>query len=123
MRLVFMGTSEFAVPSLRNLILAGYDIPLVVTQPDRPAQRGRKLTPPPVKLLADEFGLSLIQPESIRTPEFAAEIKRREPQVIVVVAYGKILPETSSRYRHWDASMSTVRSCRRTEAPLPSSGR
>ncbi len=93
MRLVFMGTSQFAVPSLRNLILAGYDIPLVVTQPDRPAQRGRKLTPPPVKLLADEFGLSLIQPESIRTPEFAAEIKRREPQVIVVVAYGKILPE------------------------------
>lgn len=93
MRLVFMGTSQFAVPSLRNLILAGYDIPLVVTQPDRPAQRGRKLTPPPVKLLADEFGLSLIQPESIRTAEFAAEIKRMEPQVIVVVAYGKILPE------------------------------
>jgi len=93
MRLVFMGTSQFAVPSLRNLILAGYDIPLVVTQPDRPAQRGRKLTPPPVKLLADEFGITLIQPESIRTAEFAAEIKRMEPQVIVVVAYGKILPE------------------------------
>ncbi|NLW45271.1 MAG: methionyl-tRNA formyltransferase [Syntrophomonadaceae bacterium] len=92
MRLVFMGTSQFAVPSLRKLILSGYDIPLVVTQPDRPAQRGRKLTPPPVKLLAEEFELPLIQPESIRTPEFAQAIKRTEPQVIVVVSYGKILP-------------------------------
>ena len=93
MRLVFMGTSEFAVPSLRNLILSGFDIPLVVTQPDRPAKRGRKLTPPPVKVLAEEYGIPLIQPESIRTPDFAGEIERREPKVIVVVAYGKILPE------------------------------
>ena len=92
MRLVFMGTSEFAVPSLRNLILSGFDIPLVVTQPDRPAKRGRKLTPP-VKVLAEEYGIPLIQPESIRTPDFAGEIERREPKVIVVVAYGKILPE------------------------------
>jgi len=88
-----MGTSEFAVPSLRNLILSGFDIPLVVTQPDRPAKRGRKLTPPPVKVLAEEYGIPLIQPESIRTPDFAGEIERREPKVIVVVAYGKILPE------------------------------
>lgn len=93
MRLVFMGTSEFAVPSLRNLILSGFDIPLVVTQPDRPAKRGRKLTPPPVKVLAEEYGIPLIQPESIRTSDFAGEIERREPKVIVVVAYGKILPE------------------------------
>lgn len=93
MRLVFMGTAQFAVPSLHNLILSGHDIPLVVTQPDRPAGRGKKLTPPPVKLLADEYGLEVIQPDSIRTPDFEQAIKDVTPEVIVVVAYGKILPE------------------------------
>jgi methionyl-tRNA formyltransferase len=93
MRLVFMGTAEFAVPSLQNLILSGHDIPLVVTQPDRPAGRGKRLTPTPVKVLADEYGLTVIQPESIRTPDFERIIKDLNPEVIVVVAYGKILPE------------------------------
>lgn len=93
MRLVFMGTAQFAVPSLHNLILSGHDIPLVVTQPDRPAGRGKKLTPPPVKLLADEYGLDVIQPDSIRNPDFEQAIKDVTPEVIVVVAYGKILPE------------------------------
>ncbi|MGE5544650.1 MAG: methionyl-tRNA formyltransferase, partial [Bacillota bacterium] len=76
-----------------NLILAGYDIPLVVTQPDRPAGRGKRLTPSPVKLLAAEYGLPVIQPDSIRTPDFEQVIAGMEPEVIVVVAYGKILPE------------------------------
>lgn len=93
MRVVFMGTAQFAVPSLYSLILSEHDIPLVVTQPDRPAGRGRRLTPPPVKLLADEYGLRIIQPHSIRTPDFEQVVKSLEPEVIVVVAYGRILPE------------------------------
>ncbi|NMB32815.1 MAG: methionyl-tRNA formyltransferase [Clostridium sp.] len=93
MRLIFMGTAEFAVPSLRNLIRAGHDIPLVVTQPDRPAGRGRRLTPPPVKVLADEYELEFCQPESIRTQDFYETIQGIKPEAIIVVAYGKILPE------------------------------
>lgn len=93
MRLIFMGTAQFAVPSLYNLILAGHDIPLVITQPDRPAGRGKRLTSPPVKLLADEYGLEVQQPDSIRTTDFGKVVQGMGPQAIVVVAYGKILPE------------------------------
>jgi methionyl-tRNA formyltransferase len=94
MRLVFMGTAQFAVPSLYNLILAGHDIPLVITQPDRPAGRGKKLTAPPVKVLANEYNLEITQPDTIRTSDFYKIVQGAEPQVIVVVAYGKILPES-----------------------------
>lgn len=97
MRLVFMGTAQFAVPSLDNLILSGHDVPLVVTQPDRPAGRGKILKLPPVKLLADEYDLTVVQPVSIRTPDFEQMIKDIRPEVIVVVAYGKILPENILR--------------------------
>lgn len=92
MRILFMGTSEFAVPSLRTLILAGYDISLVVTQPDRPAGRGKHLQAPPVKAVAEEFGLDCIQPVSIRDKEVQEQLASQDPEVIVVVAYGKILP-------------------------------
>lgn len=94
MRLVFMGTSEFAAATLRTLILAGYDIAAVVTQPDRPAGRGKKLKAPPVKTMAEEFGLTILQPEQIRDQAFTQSIAFYEPEVIVVVAYGRILPES-----------------------------
>lgn len=93
MRIVFMGTSQFAVPSLKNLIMSGFDVELVVTQPDRPAGRGKQIKHSPVKELALEFGLDIVQPESIRSDEFYRLLKEVDPDVIVVVAYGRILPE------------------------------
>ncbi len=89
MRVLFMGTPQFAVPSLRELIKR-FDVIGVVTQPDRPAGRGRKLTPPPVKVLAHELNLKVYQPESLSG--FEKEVKRLGPDCIVVVAYGRILP-------------------------------
>jgi methionyl-tRNA formyltransferase len=93
LKVVFMGTPEFAVPSLEKLVEEGYEIPLVITQPDKPAGRGKKLKPPPVKLLAVEKGIPVVQPESLKGNE---ELKKRleelELDLIVVVAYGKILP-------------------------------
>ncbi len=91
MRIVFVGTSAFAVPSLRALVAASHDVPLVVTQPDRPGHRLR-LTPPPVKLAADELGLPFFQPERIREPEAIERISAARPELMVVVAYGQIIP-------------------------------
>jgi len=94
MRVVFMGTPAFAVPSLRALVDAGHEICLLVTQPDRPAGRGRRVTPPPVKLAAEELGLAILQPEKVRDPAMLAALQAARPEVIVVVAYGQLLPET-----------------------------
>lgn len=93
MRLSFMGTAIFALPSLRALLHAGHEIALVVTQPDRPAGRGRPVTPPPVKVLAQELRLPVLQPETVRDPAVLAALRAAEPQAIVVVAYGQLLPE------------------------------
>lgn len=92
-RVAFFGSPEFAVPSLRALAAAGYDIALVVTQPDRPAGRGGRLTPPAVKTAALELGLPVAQPESVKTPEFAAQLAGLALDAAVVAAYGKILPQ------------------------------
>lgn len=86
--IVFMGTPEFAVPSLKALAEGPYRI-TVVTQPDRPAGRGGKLTPPPVKVVADELGLPVLQPESLRDTEFRAQFADIRPKVTVLVAYGE----------------------------------
>jgi len=92
-RIVFMGTPDFAVPSLKALVDSGFDIPLVVTQPDKPAGRGRKLTPPPVKVLAEKLEIPVVQPEKIKdNEEFRKLLEDVSPDLIVVVAYGKILP-------------------------------
>ncbi len=88
-----MGTPEFAVPCLGALIKNGYEVCGVVTQPDKPAGRGHKLTSPPVKVLAQENGIEVFQPETLRDFEFKPELDRMNPEMIVVVAYGKILPE------------------------------
>jgi methionyl-tRNA formyltransferase len=94
LRIVFMGTPGFAVPSLEALAGAGHDITLVVTQPDRPSGRGRKLSPPPVKLKAAELGIDVYQPERVKRPEAVERLAAERPDVIVVAAFGQILPKS-----------------------------
>lgn len=93
MRLVFFGTPEFAIPSLKAVIEAGYKVVLVVTQPDKPAGRGLKMTPPPVKVFAQQMGLTVFQPQKLNEPESLKVIAQTRPDVLVVVAYGRILKE------------------------------
>jgi methionyl-tRNA formyltransferase len=88
---VFIGTAEFAVPSLQALHDAGHEIALVVTQPDRPGHR-MKVTPPPVKVAAEALGLRVAQPARIRDEAAVAVLREAGPEVIVLVAYGQILP-------------------------------
>lgn len=90
-RLIFMGTPEFSVPSLAALLRAGYELAGVVTQPDRPAGRGRRLEPSPVKRLAMQHGLHVLQPPTLKTPEAVAELAMLRPDLIVVAAFGQIL--------------------------------
>lgn len=93
LRLVFCGTPEFAVPTLKALIAAGHDMRLVVSQPDRPAGRDRQVSPTPVKRTALEVGLPVIQPEKIReNEEFRTRLEAAAPDAIVVVAYGRLVP-------------------------------
>lgn len=92
MRILFMGTPDFALFSLRALVEAGEDVVGVVTQPDKPKGRGYTLTPPPVKVYAEEKGLPVYQPRTLRDEEFADLLRQIDPDVIVVVAFGKILP-------------------------------
>ena len=91
MRTVFLGTPRAAVPSLRALSDSAHAPVAVVCQPDRPAGRGRRLTPPPVKEAALELGLPVLQPESVATKAFRAELAAFEPELLAVVAYGRIL--------------------------------
>jgi methionyl-tRNA formyltransferase len=90
MRIVYFGTSSFAIPPLQALSKAGYDI-VVVTQPDRPAGRGNKLTAPPVKIAAEELLLPVIQPENCRDTDFISQIENLQPDFLVVAAYGQFL--------------------------------
>lgn len=93
MRLVFCGTPPFAVPTLQALIAAGHEIPLVVSQPDRPVGRAQVLTAPPVKETAMAAGLAITQPEKIKNnAEFRQRLEAIAPDAIVVVAYGRIIP-------------------------------
>jgi len=91
-RIIFMGTPEFAVPSLRALLNSPDQVVAVVTQPDRPRGRGQKMTPPPVKTLALEAGIPVLQPASVRTKDFLKELKGFAPDLIAVTAFGRILP-------------------------------
>jgi len=92
MRIVFFGTPEFAVPSLRALLDRGEEVVSVVCQPDKPAGRGQKLLSPPVKELAVVCGVPVLQPLKLRMPEVSAALAEQRPDLIVVAAYGKILP-------------------------------
>ncbi len=93
-RTVFMGTPEFALPTLEGLIAAGVDLCAVYTQPDRPKGRGKKLTPPPVKELARQHGIPVHQPARLRDPAAVEQLRTLAPDLIVVVAYGQILPKS-----------------------------
>ena len=92
MRLVFMGTPQFAVPSLRTLLNSSHEVVGVVTQPDRPKGRGKVIVPPPVKELALQQNVPVIQPEKMKAPEFISHLEEWHPDVIVVTAFGRILP-------------------------------
>jgi len=86
-----MGTPDSARPSLEAILAAGHEVPLVVTQPDRPAGRSKAPLPPPVKVSAEGRGLRVVQPEKVRAPEFLAQLVAAAPDALVVVAYGRIL--------------------------------
>lgn len=97
MKIVFMGTPDFAVPCLKALVENGHEIPAVFTQPDRPKGRGYKMIPPPVKKCAEEYSIPVFQPLSLRKGEDAEKsmtaLREISPELIIVVAYGQILPK------------------------------
>ena len=92
-RLLFMGTPEFAVPALKGLARSGYPVIGVVTQPDRPQGRGRATAPPPIKILAEALGLTVLQPERVRDAVFLETFRALAPDLVVVAAFGQILPK------------------------------
>ena len=94
LRIVFMGTPEFAVPALDMLLKEGYDVVAVVTQPDKPKGRGNKMAIPPVKEYAIEHGIDVLQPQKVKTEEFTDIIRGINPDLLVTAAYGKILPKS-----------------------------
>ena len=93
MRIIFMGSPEFALPTLRRLIESQHEIVAVFTQPDSPTGRGRKLAQPPVKTLALEHGLPVHQPESISAPDIVEQVRALRPDLGVIAAYGQILKQ------------------------------
>lgn len=95
MRIVYAGTPEFAIPPFKALLQSPHEICGVYTQPDRPAGRGRKLSPSPVKALAEATGLPVFQPESLRTAEAQQSLRALDPDLMIVVAYGLILPQAA----------------------------
>lgn len=92
-RMIFMGTPDFACPTLQTLVERGENLLAVITQPDRPKGRGQKLMPPPVKELALKHGIPVYQPPKVRDPAFVEIIRAMQPELIVVVAFGQILPK------------------------------
>ena len=92
-RIVFAGTPEFALASLTALVDAGHSVVAVYTQPDRPAGRGRRVTASPVKRFAEERGIAVLQPETLRDKAAALELAALQPDVLIVAAYGLILPQ------------------------------
>ena len=98
MKILFMGTPDFAIPTLNAIIESGEEIVGVVTQPDKPKGRGYELLPTPIKAFALSKGLEVYQPVTLRDEAFAELLQRLAPELIVVVAYGKILPENVLNY-------------------------
>ena len=111
MKLVFAGTPEFAVPTLAAAIASGHDVAAVYTQPDRPAGRGRQLAPSPVKQLALAHGIQVRQPETLRDADAQAALQALEPDLMIVVAYGLILPQAVldiPQYGAWNVHASLL---------------
>lgn len=92
MKILFMGTPDFAVFTLKALVESGENVIGVVTQTDKPRGRGHEMQPTPVKVYAEEHGIPVYQPKTLRSEEFAAQLSEIDPELIIVVAYGKILP-------------------------------
>jgi methionyl-tRNA formyltransferase len=102
-KLIFMGTPEFALPTLKALIDHGHDLRAVVTQPDRPKGRGRILAPPPVKKMAAEHGIEVLQPEKASDPLICDRLKKKDPDLIIVIAFGQILRPALLEVPKWGA--------------------
>jgi methionyl-tRNA formyltransferase len=101
LRIVFMGTPEFSVPSLEHLVLNDYQVVAVYTQPDRPAGRGRALVSSPVKEVARRWQLPVVQPDSLKSAEAVSQLADHHPEVIVVAAFGQILPPSVLDIPRW----------------------
>lgn len=121
LRIVFMGTPEFAVPSLRALVAGGYNVVAVVTTPDKPAGRGQKLHQSEVKLAALELGLPVLQPEKLKAPEFVEAMQALKPDLGIVIAF-RMLPEVIWPCRGWERSTCTPRCFRSTAGLRRSTG-
>ena len=93
MRLVFLGTGDFAIPSFEAVLLAGHEVLALVTQPDREKGRGQRVTPPKIKAVAEARGIAVLQPRRIREDAAMATLRNLRPEILVVVAYGQILPK------------------------------
>ncbi|HET6266437.1 MAG TPA: methionyl-tRNA formyltransferase [Acidobacteriota bacterium] len=91
MKIIYMGSPEFAVPSLQEIARSEHEIVVVVTQPDRPSGRSLRVQPPAVKVAAQQLGLPILQPETTKSTEFVAQLAAYKPDLLVVVAYGEIL--------------------------------
>ena len=98
MNIVYMGTSTFAVPSLESLIASRHQVVGVVSQPDRPRGRGKRISPTPVKEIAEQHSIPVYQPAKIKSPEAIKQIKLWQPDLIVVVSYGQIIPRQILEY-------------------------
>ena len=113
LRIIFAGTPDFAARHLDALLSSGHNVVGVFTQPDRPAGRGKKLMPSPVKVLAEEKGLPVFQPVSLRPQENQQLVADLQADVMVVVAYGLILPKAASwlYQRSWFTAATLARCC------------
>lgn len=93
MKVIFMGTPDFSVGTLKEIINAGHEVVLVVTQPDKPKGRGTKMQYTPVKEVALEYGIPVFQPKKIRDPESIEELRKYDADIMIVVAFGQIIPK------------------------------
>ncbi len=102
-RIIFMGTPDFAIPALKALIRQGHQILAVVTQPDRPRGRGKKMVPSPVKRTALEHDLPVLQPEKAADPQFCEQLREMRPDLLIVIAFGQILRKKVLDIPGWGA--------------------
>ena len=122
-KILFMGTPEFAVPSLKALIENSHKVVAVITQPDRPKGRGKNIVPSPVKRVAMAYGLEVLQPEKASAPQFCEIIRKKHPDLLVVVAFGQILNKALLDIPSWGSSISMLPFYPSIEAPPPYNGR
>lgn len=110
-KVVFMGTPDFSVPILNRLLTDGYEVIGVVTQPDRPVGRKKTMTPPPVKIAAEQHGIPVFQPEKLRDEASLQAILNLNPDLVITAAYGQILPKNCLMLQHTVVSMSMLPYC------------